>query len=158
MMKKLAFFLAFLVLLSFASCGKKPEKPSSVPQTAQEWADLLSVSVTFDDSMTSIPARAASLYGIEDSDGYTGDAALYISTMATPEEIAVFRIDPVFTAEKLTELAQARIAHQKETYASYAPQEVPKLDSAVIRVCGDYVIVCVCADNAKAETILSAYD
>ncbi|MBQ7541804.1 MAG: DUF4358 domain-containing protein [Clostridia bacterium] len=155
-MKKITILLAVLILLSFASCGKSVEKVSA-PQTAQAWLDLLSGSLPFDDMMTQIPDRAPSLYGIADEDGYTGDSALYISTNATPEEIAVFQIDAAFSAEALTELAEARLARQKESFAGYAPQETPKLDSAVVRVCGDFVIVCVCADNAKAETLLSVY-
>ena len=165
-MRKIAVLLSLLIVLSLAACGKAPvqtDAPSAeatvaaAPQSADAWLDLLSASLPFDDSMQSVPDRAPSLYGILDEDGYTGGSALYISTMATPEEIAVFEVDPAFSAEALTELAEARIARQKESYASYAPEQVPKLDSAVIRTCGSFVIVCVCADNAKAETLLAAY-
>ena len=103
-----------------------------------------------------IPPGAVKI-GILDEDGYTGDCALLISSKATPEEVAVFQADSVFSTEDLTEFAAQRLDRQKESYADYAPAEMPKLESAVVRTIGDFVIVCVCADNAKAETLLDSY-
>lgn len=159
-MKRFALILLTLsMLLLCASCGQKTELSvdAAAPQTAAAWVDLLAQNVPFDDTMTSVPENAASVYGIRDEDGYTGDCALYISTMATPEEIAVFRADSVLSTADLTVLAAARLMRQQESYADYAPDEVPKIESAVVRTIGDFVIVCVCADNAKAETLLDAY-
>lgn len=163
-MKKIALILALIAVLCCASCGSATtsddvspaQTTAAQPETAAAWLDLLADSVPFDDSMAK-SENAAAVYGILDEDGYTGDCALLISTMATPEEIAVFRADDALSADDLTALALARLARQKESYADYAPAEVPKLESAVVRTCGDFVIVCVCADNAKAETILDSY-
>ena len=165
MKKWTCILLTVLALLFCASCGKTAEPADDAPtqtaaarpQTAAEWLDLLAGSVPFDDTMQSVPENAASVYGILDEDGYTGDCALYISTMATPEEIAVFRADSALSTDDLTALAQARLARQKESYAAYAPAEMPKLESALVRTIGDFVIVCVCADNAKAESLLDTY-
>ena len=163
-MKRIALILALSAGLCCASCGSA-EKADDVPaaqtaavqpQTASEWLDLVAENVPFDDTMA-VSDNAAGVYGILDEDGYTGDCALFISTMATPEEIAVFRADEALSTDDLTALALARLARQKESYADYAPAEVPKLESAVVRTCGDFVIVCVCADNAKAETLLDSY-
>lgn len=165
-MKRFAMILmAAITLLCCASCGTT-ENPGETPaaqtaaaqpQTAAAWLDLLAENLPFDDQMTSVPENAAPLYGILDEDGYTGDCALYISTMATPEEVAVFRADSALSTDDLTALALARLARQKESYADYAPAEMPKLESAVVKTCGDFVIVCVCADNAKAEALLQTY-
>lgn len=159
-MKRFALILLALVMTVLcASCGQTDTAETSAgqPETAAQWVDLLAQELSFDDTMTLVSENAASVYGIQDEDGYTGDCALYISTMATPEEIAVFRADSVLSSADLTVLAAARLMRQKESYADYAPGEVPKLESAVVRTIGDFVIVCVCADNAKAETLLDAY-
>ena len=162
-MKKCAIILALIALLGCASCagGKsvdvsQTQSAAVQPGTAAEWLDYLQANLPFDDHMAKSD-NAAAVYGILDEDGYAGDCALLVSTMATPEEIAVFRADSVFTADDLTALALARLARQKESFTDYAPTEVPKLDSAVVKTLGDFVIVCVCADNAKAETLLNAY-
>lgn len=165
MKKTVLIFVLCIAMLFCASCGQAQDPAETTaaqataaqPTTAEGWLDLLAETVPFDDAMTSVPERAASVYGILDEDGYTGDCALYISTMATPEEIAVFRADAAFSTDELTALALARLARQQESYADYAPAEVPKLESAVVRTIGDFVIVCVCADNAKAETLLDTY-
>lgn len=165
-MKKIALvLLALLVLLVGASCGKTEtavdetaaETVAAQPQTAADWLEMLAEKVPFDDTMKSMPERAAAVYGILDEDGYTGDCALFISTNATPEEIAVFRADDALSTDELTALALARLERQKESFTDYAPAEMPKLESAVVRTCGDFVIVCVCADNAKAEALLAPY-
>ena len=169
MKKILAICLALSMAFAATACGStsaqtEPETSASVaatdtaaekPQSAQDWMKLLKSQVPFDDQMNDTD-QAKAIYGILDEDGYTGDTAMYISTMATPEEIAVFRADDVYSTDALCELAYARIEQQKASYASYAPQEVPKLDSAVVRVCGDYVVVCVSADNAFAAKLLDA--
>lgn len=168
MKKIIVLLLTALAILSFAACGSQPANGDNTspadtvtageqPQSAREWFDLLDAELPFQDNMQVISDGAPSLYGIFDADGYTGDSILYVSSAATPEEIAVFEIEPAFSAARLTELAEARIANQKNMYSSYAPDQVPKLDSAVIRTCGNFVIVCVCADNAKAASLLAAY-
>ena len=164
-MKKIALILALIAMLGcVASCGQTQKDAEtaapvtqSAPTTAAQWLDLLAENVPFDDTMTSVPEQAASVYGILDEDGYTGDCALYISTMATPEEIAVFQADEHLSTEDLISLAHARLLRQQGSYEDYAPAEVPKIESAVVKTCGDFVIVCVCADNTKAESILNAY-
>lgn len=165
MKKRILLFALIAALLLCAGCGAQtvPEttapteaEQEAAPQTAQAWVQTLGSRLPFDDEMSDTD-QAAAIYGIFSEDGYTGDCAMRISTMATPEEIAVFRTDAAFDAAALCALAQARLAQQKSSYESYAPAEVPKLESALVRVCGDYVIVCVCADNALASQILDGY-
>jgi hypothetical protein len=166
-MKKIGICILVLVLLVCAGCGTAAPSTAggdtttvktteTAPATALAWVQTLGEKLPFDDQMSDTD-QATNVYGIFEEDGYTGDSAMRISTMATPEEIAVFRADAVFSTERLCALARTRIEQQKASYADYAPNEVPKLDTAVIRVCGVYVIVCVCADNALAEQVLDAY-
>ena len=163
-MKKFWIACLIIALLCCAACGNTPAQPednsvtqsvSAAPQSAAEWLALLREKLPFDDEMSETD-QAAAIYGILDGDGYTGDAAMLISTMATPEEVAVFRADNAYSAQALCDLAQARIDQQTASYASYAPEEVPKLETAVVRTVGDYVIVCVCADNAAAAELIDS--
>lgn len=97
-------------------------------------------------------ATVEKLYGISGAK----EAVVYISSGATAEEIALFSFETEKEAEQAEELAKARIDEQKESFESYVPEEVKKLDNAVIRRLGSRLAVCV-ADGDAAEEILSKY-
>lgn len=165
-MKKAILCVLLAAMLCMVGCGKTETGASTDTNTtvasvssvsgAAEWVDILAATVPFEDQMTVVDGDTATArYGVDES--YTGDAAMYISTMATPEEIAVFKTDDTFDAAYFTGLAETYLDGQKESYADYAPEHMPKLDSAVVRTCGEYVIVVVSADNAKASAVMDAY-
>lgn len=163
-MKKIVLCLLLAGLCLFAGCGKTPSTDAQnttndalTPVTcASEWVDVLSKTVPFEDQMTVVDGETAMVrYCVDEA--YDGDCAMYISSMATPEEIAVFKTNAEFDAQYFTDLAAQYLAVQKESYADYAPDQVPKLETAVVRVCGDYVIICVSADNEKAASVVDAY-
>ena len=49
--------------------------------------------------------------------------------------------------------AEARITSQKDSFATYIPEEVPKLDNAVVETHGRYLIVCVSGQDNASEII-----
>ncbi len=164
MKKFVACLLMITLAFGIAGCNSSdiPEETTQISQesaaasmTADEWIDFIADKVPFDDTMTKVGAeQAKAVYGIYEEDGYTGDCALYISTMATPEEVAVFTADDTLTLDDLYKKIEDRLSLQKESYADYAPQEVPKLESAVIKIVGDKIIVVVSADNALVSEII----
>ncbi len=83
-------------------------------------------------------------------------AKVYISSGATAEEIAVFEFDNRETAADGLKKAKIRIGEQKENFESYIPKEMQKLDNAVVKQSGKYVIVCVSNGN-KAKKIITQY-
>ena len=91
-------------------------------------------------------------YGLDGSDVVY--AAGYAGTPAVVDEIAVFETTDT---NAVLEAVNARIESQKTNYASYAPDEVPKLEDAVIAAVGDCVVVCVSEDpSATVSDIISA--
>ncbi len=59
-----------------------------------------------------------------------------------------------YTSE-VEQLLKKRVESQSTLYASYAPDEAAKLDSAIIKVSGSYVVLSVADDTEKASSILS---
>ncbi|MDR0986313.1 MAG: DUF4358 domain-containing protein, partial [Ruminococcus sp.] len=55
------------------------------------------------------------------------------------------------SAEKGIDAISARYDEIVKTFIDYTPDEMYKLDSAVLEKKGNYVIFIVCADNAKAQ-------
>lgn len=107
----------------------------------------------FEDDLNAVDDNTVKkLYKIDD---YV-KASVYLGSGATAEEIAVFEFDSKEIAEDGLKKAQARIEEQKTDFESYIPKEIPKLDSAVVKQSGKYVIVCV-SNSSKAETIITQY-
>lgn len=159
----LAFSSLFIVLL-LSGCSDAAVNTdvttdnvsSSQQYDAETLADLIYSNTKFDDMMTKVPsASAKSSYGLPSD--YDGGCAIYVSTGATPEELAVFEVNGSCSSDEIIEAANARIAKQAESYSSYAPKEVPKLDSAVVYSGSGFVVVCVSADNSSAERFIKDY-
>ncbi len=155
MKKLLILSLVFLLALyALSGCGGKQQ--ATVQFDPQEAADALFASEAFSDILSPIQTNiAAMLYDVPEES--IDACSVYCSTGATAEEIAVFRCKDEAAAAALKKAAEQRIEAQKEAYESYAPQEIPKLENALLRYSGVYV-VCVVADNYDAVTpVLDRY-
>lgn len=109
--------------------------------------------LVFTDELTQIDEDTANkLYHIDNA----VNQYVYISSGATAEEIAVFEFETKDAAAAALPAAQERIAFQKESYQSYMPKEVQKLENAVVKQTGRYLIVCV-TDGNEAENIIQKY-
>lgn len=146
-MKKLALGLTVVIMcVSLAGCGSKTVD-------VNELASALSEGGKFSEQLTEVlPDIAEKRYMI--SDGETEECVSYTGTPAVVDEITIFRATD---AEAVKEKAENHINTQKETYSSYAPSEVTKLDDCIVETVGDYVIVCVSEDSSVAHSIIDEY-
>lgn len=155
-MKKLVSLAsaAVLALCLFSGCGGGPETADFEPADA---AAALLESGAFTDILSPIDVRvAAELYGVAVED--IASCAVYCSTGATAEEIAIFRCSDANVAVQLEKTARTRLESQAAAYAAgYGPEEVPKIESADVRVSGVYVSCVVSNDNAAVAQVLDAY-
>lgn len=144
-MKKV-MLAAMMAAMLLTSCN---EQPKDVDISAL--ASQIVGEVSFDDSLSEIDDDMISmLYSI---DGYT-DAVLYKGSGATAEEVAIFKMETTDDAKVALEEAQAHIQSQIESYESYIPEEVSRLEDAIVRQDGCYVSVVVSGDSAAAEKLL----
>lgn len=140
-----ALFAAMLVLSSCSSQSKTID--------AEKLSEDLLNNVTFQDELTLADDNTAKkLYNVEDF----VNAYVYISSGATAEEIAVFEFKDEDNAKQALDNANTRISEQKDSFASYIPEEVKKLDNAVVKQTGCYLIVCV-SDGSEAADTISQY-
>ena len=77
----------------------------------------------------------------------------YASTNAVVDEFAIIKTTNPGNVESAI---QQHVAAQIATYQSYAPNEVTKLDSAIVKTTGDYVIYVVSSDNASAQSVVDS--
>lgn len=87
------------------------------------------------------------------------DGAFAYASESYADEITVLRLQDSKDDSYLTKKLQARIESRKQDFNGYKPEEVEKLQNAVIDQSGDYIIMVV-ADDADAiikafQTIMS---
>ena len=146
--KILAALTAALMLFTLFSCGSEE---ASGPVDLAALAETLLADGSFSDALAQIDDDTVTmLYGIDSATEHH----VYIGSGATPEEIALFAFATTAEAEAGFALAQMRIADQKEAFTDYNAWEMPKLESAVVKQYGTYVVLCVSGDSA-AEAILA---
>lgn len=146
MKKKILAVLSITMAVVLASCGAKTIDVNKL-------ASSLASEGKFAEQLTEVSSDITEKrYGIEAND--VEECAAYAGTKAVVDEVAVFKASNV---ENVKEQVEQHIDAQKESYSSYRPDEVPKLDDCVVTVSGDYVIVCVSEDSTAAKSIIEKY-
>lgn len=165
MMKKLlAGACALTMALTLAACGGE-DAPAMGSGQAQV-PDLDPAAVTqalldggaFSESLETLTLDVAyQLYGLE---GYGVaredilDGSVYLSAGATAEEASVLVCKDADTAATVLEAMQGHVDLQKESYESYLPAEIPKLDNARLITHGSSAVLVVPADSDAADAVL----
>lgn len=108
----------------------------------------------FKDTLAAVDGTMAltRLYALDESE--IEEAAFYTNSNATAEEIAVIKTISAGYVETVENAYKNRIYEQEEACRDYLPDEMTKLESAVIYTHGNYVILCVSNDNASAEKLI----
>lgn len=149
MKKLLSVFLLIGLLLSLAACKGESPKADLTLDDAQTLLD----SVAFSEPLEEIDLEiACSLYALDQSK-ITG-AAVYGSTGATAEELAVFIFSDADAATAAKTSFETRITDRTEAMADYLPNEVPKLEKAVLEVRGSTLLFVVANDYGPVEELL----
>lgn len=152
MKKKVLAVLLGMTMLVMAACGGQKEVVFGISQAASDLLD----SGAFTDTLTKCDNdKVATLYSV-DADTLA-EYEVYIGTGATAEEIAIFRVKDSKDLDAVKTACETRIEDQKKACENYLPDEMPKLNSPVIRTAGNYVVMVISADNSKAESALDKY-
>ncbi len=139
-----------------STSGSSNNSTSSVSTStlsAKEKAEKLLGAVEFP-SMVEVTADKLDIYfGIAEND--VKEYSVYIcGSAAMPDEFGIFVAKDADTAAKIKTAVEKRIEAQKKTYSDYKPDEMYKIDDSFIDVNGNTVCYAICADNAKAASIL----
>ncbi len=148
---------------AFTSCSKSGDEGSSDSAAAVQTdvtkdvvaiADKLKSDIAFVDSLNELsPEMVEKLIGVA-QDQYTAGKVYVGSGGATAEEIACFEANDASAAETIAAALQKRVESQKKAFENYQPKEMDKLNTAVIKLQGKYVFMCISDENDKAEEII----
>ena len=136
--------LALLTMLALAGCGGA--KTKDVDPDAL--ADALYMTVKFDSELKAVDAGNY----LDLPDG--AKAAARMSNGTTAEEIIVVRCASENDAKTVKGQIETFVADQRADLERYQPQEVARLDNAVLTQRGAYVVLCVCGDTDGAEKVI----
>lgn len=155
-MKRISIFLLCLCLaLSLCACGSGGGQKTGDINFEDCSRELLD-SDAFSDMLSPVTAEVAEgLYQIDAAD--IEDVQLYISTLATAEEIGLFKASSADAANRIQDAIQTRIQAQIEAYSDYGPEEVPKLEKAIVKSRDLYVVYVTADNNESVESVLSKY-
>ncbi len=146
MKKKILSVMLVLMMIVITACGK-------VEIDIKALAVKIAEDGIFAEEMTVLSSDVTlKRYGMDSND--VEECIAYAATMAFVDEVAVFKAHDI---EKVKQKVDEHIAAQTESYKSYRPDEVPKLSASIIKVKGDYVIVCVSEDADTASRIINEY-
>lgn len=153
-MKRLKVLICMVVLAFALTACSKGGKDITV-DVAKLAEELQAQTVTSDTLSATAPEMLSSIYFVN-ADQMTKGAA-YMSSGSTACEVAVIECKEAKQAEEAAKSFQTRVTNQSDLFASYDPEEVTKLDAAIIKTSGKYAVLCVCDDTKKAEEILKNY-
>ncbi len=85
------------------------------------------------------------------------DAYFRFSSGATAEETAVIKAKDKDALDRIEKTVRDRLTFQKESFPDYIPTEVPKIEAAILKTSGNYLVYCVADDAAAAQAVIDLY-
>ena len=152
--------LTALMVLALAACGQKEPEPEPRRFELSD-VQMLADEGTFSEELEALDADIAfALYHLADY-GLTlkdlTDAAVLRSAGATCEEAAVLLFDVDDwdkKTEKAVEALEDYLQSQIDSNQNYRPDEIPKLENALVEARGNRVVLVVASDMEKAKELL----
>lgn len=149
--KILAALLAAMMLLTLAACGGNS---GTKTVDVQKLADDLKENVPYSAEMIA-DAEEELNYKMDPPEGTT--MAGYIADGNAYDMIVVGQCASEEDAKTLYANVQTYVSDLKTEAGRYSPEEVARLDGALLRQTGTLVVLCVSDDTAAATAIVEGY-
>ena len=166
-MKKRIFAAMLAALcLAAASCGTETKTPDATAQEAKVKEYTFDAGSVTTEVLAEIPINSAIEKGIADLEFYftdldtskLTDASYYMcASGAYPDEIGVFVFDTAESAAAAETAVKARLDKQVSVYESYTPEEMYKLEDAVLEVRQNVIVYAVTENNSRAQEIFDSF-
>ncbi len=152
-----AISIAMLSVTLLTGCGgdSVPADGTIAAESAVTAGDISSAIMAEIEIPSAIEKTAENLGAFYDVDTATvAEMSVFIcGSGAYPDELAVFRFNDEASAKAGLDAVQSRLDSQISIYTDYTPDEMYKLNEAVLIEKGNWVIFAACSDNARAREI-----
>lgn len=144
------FTAAALCLMSFSGCGSTISE-NDVQETLRSLLD----DVQFETELAEVGNNALLYFS-----DLPEDTALqfYKASGYCADQIALFTFSDASECKDAVSSLEDYVSDLESQYASYAPEQVDKLQHAVIYPCEQFLFLCVTNDYTNASSILDALD
>ena len=147
----LTVLCTFTVLLFTACGGKSSSDSADVSVDVKQLCTDLEGTIDSEVSEVSNDIIASTYFvDMEKID----EAAAALNSGSNACEVLVLKCKDASYVSEVEDLLKKRVESQSALFASYNAPEVAKLDAALIKSKGNYVVFCVTDHNDKAEEIL----
>ena len=148
---------AILLGLSLLT-GCSQNSGKTITAATDEVAQSLQESLSFEYELSKLSDDAANrLYSLDGN--ILEEQAVYVGVGgALADEVSVWRVKDEKDAATVKEAAEKRVENQEASFENYVPEEMPKLENAVITVDGDTIILCVSSDSDKAKEVIASFE
>ena len=151
-MKKVLVGMMCLVLLFVSAACSSNEEVKDVNLT--EVMDEIRGAIEFPE-MAEVKVSDLAMYGYDlTADDIAEMQFILAGSGFTADEVVLIKLNDESKAESVVEMAKTRRDGIAETAQNYTPDEMDKLDTAVIGSKGPYVYYAATNDNTKAKEIL----
>lgn len=153
-MRKLLSMVCALscVMVMLTGCGGTKEVSADVNALAGDLASK----ITYQEELAQMDLDTASMF-INLSDVSITNSVFYENSGATVEEIIVLECASDADAAKALEAFKTRVSEQRESFENYVPEELKKLDKAVLATSGKYAVLSISDDPDTAKSVISEY-
>ena len=145
MKRIISLLLAVMTVFTLAACGTKDTTVK---------AQALLEKTSFDAELTAVPNEELGYYFQLPA---KCDAAAYMSSGSTAEEIFVIECYDGTSAAALRTSMQAFLDSQKTEMERYLPAEADRINGAIFETYGTCVVLCVTSDTDTARSIIKEY-
>ena len=151
MIRRLTIVTMVAAAMLLAACGGK-KADFDVAALGND----LATKITYQDSLGQMDLDSAGMF-LNLSGLNVVKASIYEGSGGTAEEIVVLECGSDEDAKKAEEVLKTRVSEQIESFTDYVPEELTKLNAAVIKVSGKYAVLSVSDTPDEAKKIIDQY-
>ena len=135
-----------------------PASVSAEPKAEASAADITSAimaEIEIQSAVEKTVGEIGAFYDV-DTEAITEMSVFICGSGAYPDELAVFKCVDSNGANDCEKAVKKRLENQTALYTDYTPNEVYKLENAVLIRSDRWVILTVCSDNSRAKEIIES--
>lgn len=153
MKKILSLVVTAILILSMTACGAKTEKNPAVTDISAKIITELSLGETVALTDNTLPKQYSGI----DLSNVAEYSANVSASGALADEVSIFRASDSAAKDKIKAVLNDRVTALDEKFRDYIPDEMTKIEGAVIADNGNYIMLAVVSDGEKAKTLFNEF-